>query len=95
MTNNRILSVNEARVGLSLLTALLVTLGYVVVRRLGDSPRAEPIAPSTTSTFSDSSVRTALGIAPGERAEHQTSYAPQWLEVQSEPSDSSSRTITR
>jgi hypothetical protein len=95
MSKNRILGVSEARIGLSLLMSLLVTLGYIVVRRLGDSPHPQPVAPSTAATFTDGSVRTALGVSPGQRAEHQTSYAPQWLEAQPEQSNGTTGAFTR
>ena len=42
MTSESKLGVTEARLGLSLLTCLLVALGYVVVQRLGDAGPSPP-----------------------------------------------------
>lgn len=93
MTEERNLGATEARIGLTLIIGLLVTLGFVIVHRLGDSPRptsATPALPTySQSTDSDAvGVRTALGIPEDKATEHQTSYAPQWLEPQSpQPGD--------
>jgi energy-converting hydrogenase Eha subunit F len=90
MTENRNVGVTEATIGLSLITGLLVLLGYLVLDRLSTSPRPQAALPAN-ATFdpSDRGVRTALGVAGNQPAEHQTSYAPQWLEPQSEqPGDS-------
>lgn len=86
MTDNRNLGVTEATVGLTLITGLLVLLGYLVINRLSNSPRPQTAEAPAATTFGnpDDGVRTALGVTPSQPAEHQTSYAPQWLEPQSE-----------
>ena len=97
MTENRYLGATEARIGLTLITGLLVTLGYVIVQRLSDSPRSQTSLqiPSTygdDNSQADQSVRTALGMMSSQPAEHQPSYAPKWLEPQpAEPGDVSTR----
>ena len=97
MNEQRSVGVTEASIGLTLIIGLLVTFGYVILLRLDDSPRDTLTMPavSTYGDVADASgehLRTALGPAPRHPAEHQPSYAPQWLEPQSpQPGDSFTR----
>jgi hypothetical protein len=89
MSQERNLGFTEASIGLTIITCLLVALGYLLVQRLSDSPRPVATMPAP-ATFRDGAdgVRTALGTQPSEPAERQTSYAPQWLAPQSAESRS-------
>jgi hypothetical protein len=92
MVRERNFGVAEARIGLSMITCLLVALGYVIIHRLGDSgapaeietipnSRAAQVGPPPgPPTLSDRPT------SPGETSNQQTSYRPQWLSPQNDPS---------
>lgn len=67
MAQNRTLSVTEARLGLSLLTFLLVALGYVLLQRIGGAGYAPPVEvrPSYAAEHADSSDGTPAGAVTG------------------------------
>jgi hypothetical protein len=91
--------VAEARVGLSVITCLLVALGYVIVHRLGDasvpaevdsgpSTRAAqvnstPVVPPGPAAVTNASD-TRYGAPNPQSSNPQTAYRPQWLSPQND-----------
>ena len=96
MTSERNLGVTEARIGLSLLTCLLIALGYVVVQRLGDTGLAPPAEirpdPAAASFRNSPASPMATGgraqVSPAQRTESipapypHVSRRPLWLAPQ-------------
>jgi hypothetical protein len=92
----RTVGMTEAGIGLSLITCLLVALGYVIIQRLGDrgrpSPRevapiASPLTPNTTQpTATNGIVPVGPSSEPTGGTAYQTSYPPQWLPPQQDSS---------
>jgi hypothetical protein len=99
MIKQRNFGVAEARIGLSVITCLLVALGYVVVHRLGDVDAPAEIAPgsgaSTVQVNASPGVSSAPAAISNESADRygnpnsqpsnqQTVYRPQWLSPQND-----------
>ncbi len=96
MSDERNLGVTEARLGLTILSCLLVALGYFVLQRLGDSTESSPVVipPSSasdatvlTGTYPSSAdvqpmVVPAQGSEPSPVPYPQTSLRPVWLAPQ-------------
>jgi hypothetical protein len=91
MVRERNFGVAEARIGLSVITCLLVALGYVIIHRLGDST-----APTDIETVRGSRAAqvdmpsgppglTDGPTSPSDASNQQTSYRPQWLSPQNDP----------
>jgi hypothetical protein len=103
MSDKRNLGVTEARLGLSLLSCLLVALGYVVLQRLGDTAESSPedIAPDQSNVsfhpaeFSPSGGNVQPQILPVQGSEPSpapyphTSQRPLWLAPQQGTDDTS------
>jgi hypothetical protein len=90
MVRERNFGIAEARIGLSVITFLLVALGYVTIHRLGDSttPAEIETIPSSREAQADASpdrpVLTDGPTSPIDTA-NQSSYRPQWLSPQNDP----------
>ncbi|HEY4233322.1 MAG TPA: hypothetical protein VGM76_07835 [Lacipirellulaceae bacterium] len=99
MIKQRNFGVAEARVGLSVITCLLVALGYVIVHRLGDAPVPAEIDPSRNAQAAPFSTTPAVppgdpapsnasdnryGAASLPSSNPQTVYRPQWLSPQND-----------
>jgi hypothetical protein len=92
MINERSLGVTEARLGLTLLTCLLVVLGYAVLQRLGGTgqpPPVEIVSDTPTEAFSTNhgneggaprpQVLPVQGNDLPDAPYPRTSERPQWL----------------
>jgi hypothetical protein len=92
MSNERSLGVTEARLGLTLLTCLLVVLGYAVLQRLGGTgqpPPVEIMSGTPSETFSTTRGNEASAPRPQvlpvqgndlpDTSYPRTSERPQWL----------------
>jgi hypothetical protein len=108
MIQQRNLGVTEARIGLTVITCLLVVLGFVIVHRLGDSATPTDIGPAPTqpsvqvSSAADSQPQfpgsgndsdARYGNADMPTTNPQTSYRPQWLSPQNDTSGVSLPTL--
>jgi hypothetical protein len=99
MSQERNFGVTEAGLGLTVITCLLIALGYWIVQRLGGSGEAPPVEvrSSQTAEQTDSSPR----ATPNESAQPRvlvaeepkssdsrlpyTAHRPEWLSPQDEP----------
>ncbi len=91
MAQDRNLVVTEARLGLSLITCLLLVLGYVVLQRLGGTGQRPPVEILTRPSLNQAEA--ASPSLPDESQPHvltpegweptqlpiQTSQRPEWL----------------
>ena len=99
MKKERNFGVAEARIGLSVITCLLVALGYVIVHRLGDASLPAEIDAGTMRPATQANA--APGNVPGtpalasesddrygasnqQSSSQQTVYRPQWLSPQND-----------
>jgi hypothetical protein len=99
MIKERNFGVAEARIGLSVITCLLVALGYVIVHRLGDA--SVPTEIESGSNPQAAQISPTPGIPPGppaltsesdnrygatnlQSSNQQTVYRPQWLSPQND-----------
>jgi hypothetical protein len=98
MVKQRNFGVAEARVGLSVITCLLVALGYVIVHRLGDASAPADTDPGVVPKTAQANVQP--GSTPGTTTQNnesddrygatpqtgtqQTAYRPQWLSPQND-----------
>jgi hypothetical protein len=90
MVRERNFGVAEARIGLSVITCLLVALGYVIIHRLGDSTNPAEIetVPNSRAAQADPPGPPTLTDgpnSPSDLSNQQTSYRPQWLSPQNDP----------
>jgi hypothetical protein len=96
MSDERNLGVTEARLGLTILSCLLVALGYFVLQRLGDATESSPVVISPGSP-SDAfatpgtgpsganvqpQILTVQGSEPSSVPYPQTTLRPLWLAPQ-------------
>jgi hypothetical protein len=92
MVRERNFGIAEARIGLSVITFLLVALGYVTIHRLGDStaPAEIETIPSSRRAQADAPldrpILTDGPTSPTDTANQQSSYRPQWLSPQNDSS---------
>jgi hypothetical protein len=92
MVRDRNFGIAEARIGLSVITFLLVALGYVTIHRLGDStaPAEIETIPSSREAQADAPLDRAMltdgATSPSDTANQQSSYRPQWLSPQNDSS---------
>ena len=107
MIKQRNLGVTEARIGLTVITCLLVVLGFVIVHRLGDSATPTDVEPARTqpsvqvSSAADTQPQfQASGTADArygtsniQSTNSPTSYRPQWLSPQNDTSGVSLPTL--
>jgi hypothetical protein len=100
MIKERSFGVAEARIGLSVITCLLVALGYVIVHRLGDAsvptdidsganPQAARVNASPGSSLGAPALATQSdtrygGSDTNPSTNQQTVYRPQWLSPQND-----------
>jgi hypothetical protein len=98
MIKERSFGVAEARIGLSVITCLLVALGYVIVHRLGDASASNDVdsgsRPQSTQVNAtpaggpgvpalNSESDVRYGV-PNSPSTGQTAYRPQWLSPQND-----------
>jgi hypothetical protein len=88
MNNERSLGVTEARLGLTLLTSLLVVLGYVVLQRLSGAGQPPPMQihpQQSAETYANEADGPQPGKLPIQRNDvpalvyPRTTERPQWL----------------
>jgi len=106
MEQDRNLGVAEARVGLSIITCLLLVLGYVVLQQLGGTGQRPPV--EIRSYQSAEQLDTAPQSVPGDAEQPyvltpevweptelpiQTTQRPQWLTPHDDAGDNPSGTL--
>jgi len=101
MSQERNFGVTEAGLGLTVITCLLIALGYWIVQRLGGTGQAPPVEVRASQTAEQASG--SPQDAPGEKSQPRvlvaeepkssgsklphTAHRPEWLTPQDEPSD--------
>jgi hypothetical protein len=87
MSDERNLGVTQVGLGLTLLTCLLVALGYFVLQRLGGSTESPPVVRGPASIREPPQILTVQGSEPSSGPYPQTTLRPIWLAPQQDPAD--------
>ena len=91
MIQERNFGVMEARVGLSLLTCLLIALGYSVLQRLGDAESASSIEMRSSDDAPIAQAAAASVQAELDQPQILTAQGGEWMQPTAEPDVSDGR----